>query len=434
MTQTQPSADAGSTTCGVLWVFVGETSALTPEAVVEKLAPLAARLPASNGAPAGLGVSPVPLHQVRTVELRFAWTGEGIPAALEDALSALPPSRADLRVALLLVSEQPPAIAAGHPAVAMHDAVLTHFGTGTRMSDRLHLATSAPDTVPELSRLLHRWLAAEFLLARHGAETQVYATELGSELQFIERSINKILRFRLEGPDRGTLIKQLEDNFRDLSANYAKLNRNAGIFRDAVKERERLVELWSDGAAALAVTPLTGRPESVLSPRLDVAQGALDNLRRQDRDLQACLQTAQTAITMQGMNVELLRSGELVELQKHTGELLNKGVALQAAAVLIEFVVLFAYSLHSWEIILGGAAFHAVPGWLRFLAPLIFSGGVVMSAHAFADFLKEKHIPKGTRWWIATAVLALAAMISAPWLFPVHHGETDHSETAEHGK
>lgn len=405
-----------------LWVLLAPSAPITAEAMRDRLAEVARARPADAGS---VSIWAEAVHQVRTVEMRCP--GGDVGLDLARALGFLPAGRPDLRALVIGLGAAAPVDAEARPAATLAGALLTDLGAAENGVQRWHFGGLVEASRAETLRRFHRQQVADLLLCGHGAEAQQYATEMGNDLQFIERAINKVLRFRMDGHDRGALIGQLEENVKELSANYAKLNRNYGVFRDVVLEEERLVGMLRASVAELAPGAPPGRTEQVFAARVDRAEEAAESARRRERELLACLQSAQTAVTMQGMNIELLRSGELVELQKHTGELLNKGVALQTGAVLIEFVVLFAYSLHSWEIIVG-QSFEAVPGWVRFLAPLLFSLGVIGAAHAVADWLKEHHFPKWAWGAVAVALLALALMVSAPALFAGAHEADRHGE------
>lgn len=407
-----------------VWILAGPAAAPTPEVLLEK-AVAAARRIAPGWAPAAdcAGVRPAVVHQVQTIDVRIPCAARGGAEALETELAAALAGARDHAGLAVFAGSPAPLPPDGRPCVEAGRQRLTDLGRGATTTQRWHLDGPDPGTQAETLRRLHRVAVAEFLLVRHHAEARTYADEIGKELSFIDRSINKVLRFKIEGQDRPGLIGQLEQNVKELSTNYAKLNRNAGIFRDIVVEEERLVRLLRAAVTELAPAAVAGSTEAVFAPRLDRADEELDACRRRERELQDCLHSAQTAITTQGMNIELLRSGELIELQKHTGELLKKGVSLQAAAVLIEFIVLFAYSLHAWEMLLGEGSFHSVPGWIRFFAPLLFSGGMVLSAHSFADYIKEGHFPRWAWWAASGTVLAFAAMASAPALFPAHEAQ-----------
>lgn len=409
-----------------LWILLAPSAPITPEAALDQVTAIAPRIaPSWRKGDGSLTIWPDGVHQVRTVELRLA--GAEAADLIPRELGFLPAGRADVRALIIRLTVAPPVGADARPAAAISGALLTDQGAGEHGAQRWHFVGLADASRAETLRRFHRQQAADLLLGSHGAEAQQYATEIGNDLQFIERAINKVLRFKMDAHDRSALIGQLEENVKELSANYAKLNRNSGIFRDVVLEEERLVGLLRASVAELAPGAPAGRTEQVFAARLDRAEEGAESARRRERELLACLQSAQTAVTMQGMNIELLRSGELVELQKHTGELLNKGVALQTGAVLIEFVVLFAYSLHSWEIILG-PSFEVVPGWVRFFAPLMFSLGVIGAAHAVADWLKEHHFPKWAWGAVAVALLSLALMATSPALFSGPGEEGKHGE------
>ncbi|MEK7866081.1 MAG: hypothetical protein AAB434_05315, partial [Planctomycetota bacterium] len=78
--------------------------------------------------------------------------------------------------------------------------------------------------------------------------------------------------------------------------------------------------------------------------------------------------------------------------------------------VLIELVVVFAYTLHSWETVAGEDPFHAVAGWFKFLASLAFAVSLVLSAHEVAHWVKEGHFAKRSRWFFAATIGVVVLM------------------------
>ncbi len=401
-----------------IWVLLAPGAPLAPAAAAEKLSGVAGQVAPLWKSAATPCAWDHAVHQVNTAELRLPATvlRDGAER-LESGLSALP-ARPDVRTVRVDVSpDPPPAANPAIPRVRVGSWHIADLGKSHGLFQRWHLWGGPDAARDETLRRLHRTSVVEALLLRHRAEVESYAAEIGNDLQFIDRAINKVLRFRIEGQDRPALIAQLETNVKDLSSNYAKLNRNAGIYRDAVLEEERLVHLLRRAIDELGPAAPEGGSEIVFCRRVDHAEEGLDGSRRRERELLACLQSAQTAIATLGMNIELLRSSELVELQKHTGEMLKRGVELQNAAEVIEFIVLFTYSLHAWEMILGEPAFHAIPWYQRLLASLTFSGCLVASAHPLIEWRKHGHFPKWARWTLLAAGIALATMFLTPVLY-----------------
>jgi hypothetical protein len=277
-----PPADRGDRAAGScagrLWILVGPASPLPPEAAAT-LATQALQAVRPGPAPALPGAAAaVPLHDIRTVEVDLPAGAPPDLAALDRGLAAALPRHPDLAAAFVEVLPDARAVADGGPAVAVGPFTLADPGPGEALVRRWRLGGADAGAIEETLRRLHRFAVAEFLLARHAIEARGYSGEIEKELAFIDRSIHKILRFRIEGQDRPGIVAQLEQNVKEMSANYAKLNRNAGIFREVVAEQERQARLLRGAVEELGPAALPGRSESVFSRCLDRAPMLLNHI------------------------------------------------------------------------------------------------------------------------------------------------------------
>ncbi|GEM_PF-6104178 len=276
-----------------------------------------------------------------------------------------------------------------------------------RPGERLLLAGASPDRV--LDRVRH--VLARLAAARRQLEVaRTYTTEILREKQVVDASINKVLRYRIGQAKGQEAIRVLEEHLQEMSQNYARLTRNAWIIDGAIADLRTAVLALEKQVDGLPRAGIAGHHDDALSRLPEALHEELEKLERQGRLVHESLETAKTAITTHSMNVEIVRSGELLELQKSTEELQKKAVSFQSAAVLIELVVVFAYTLHSWEIVAGEAAFHGVPGWFKFLASLAFAGSLVLSAHEVAHWVKEGHFAKRSRWFFAATIGVVVLM------------------------
>ncbi len=276
-----------------------------------------------------------------------------------------------------------------------------------RPGERLLLAGASPDRILDrVRRVLARLAAAR----RHLEVARTYTTEILREKQVVDASINKVLRYRIGQAKGQEAIRVLEEHLQEMSQNYARLTRNAWIIDGAIADLRVAVQTLEKEVDGLPRAGVAGLHDDALSRLPEAIHEELEKLERQGRLVHESLETAKTAITTHSMNVEIVRSGELIELQKSTEELQKKAVSFQSAAVLIELVVVFAYTLHSWETVAGEDPFHAVAGWFKFLASLAFAVSLVLSAHEVAHWVKEGHFAKRSRWFFAATIGVVVLM------------------------
>lgn len=384
--------------------------AFFPSDTEERVRPHAARIREALSLPEGASPRLVATGPALVVEASLPLAPEETWQAARDRLATAPPALADAlkpaRLASCVFLSSRLDAADSLPRTTLPEGDVVDLAPD-RPGERLLLAGASPDRV--LDRVRH--VLARLAAARRQLEVaRTYTTEILREKQVVDASINKVLRYRIGQAKGQEAIRVLEEHLQEMSQNYARLTRNAWIIDGAIADLRVAVQALEKAVDGLPRAGVAGGVDDALSRLPEALHEELDRLDRQGRLVHESLETAKTAITTHSMNVEIVRSGELIELQKSTEELQKKAVSFQSAAVLIELVVVFAYTLHSWEIVAGHHAFDAVAGWFKFLASLAFAGSLVLSAHEVAHWVKEGHFAKRSRWFFAATIGVVVLM------------------------
>ncbi|MHB0977407.1 MAG: hypothetical protein ACYC1U_09485 [Candidatus Aquicultorales bacterium] len=137
---------------------------------------------------------------------------------------------------------------------------------------------------------------------------------------------------------------------------------------------------------------------------------ALEELKAAASRLDESLAGVQAAINVVSTKVELMRSRETVGLQK-------EALSLQVAAGFIEFILLFYYTFHSWEAVVGLERFEHMPAVFRVILTILFSGLSVAFTHEISKRLRgEKKALVPALFMLAGAVGTVLLMIALPYL------------------
>jgi len=111
--------------------------------------------------------------------------------------------------------------------------------------------------------------------------------------------------------------------------------------------------------------------------------------------------------TTVSLRLDMLRNREYLDLQRRTS-------SLQAAAVVIEFVAVYYYTMKIWEHFL---PIEAVPGILSFLMLTSFTTSIVVYTEALSELIREKRITKGFVIVTFLLIIILFLMIYTPIIF-----------------
>jgi len=148
----------------------------------------------------------------------------------------------------------------------------------------------------------------------------------------------------------------------------------------------------------------------------------LKSLLKHESDLRQSLENTKAAIDIAQTQAELLRGSQGLALQEQTRELLNQNVvlqdermSLQVAAQVVELVVVFYYTLKSWEAVAVAGTVDTLPSLVKFGVVATFSASVVVLTHFIGSSLHERRVMVAPTATTAVLVaLSLGAMAVLP--------------------
>ncbi|RJQ45684.1 MAG: hypothetical protein C4534_04075 [Gaiellales bacterium] len=277
------------------------------------------------------------------------------------------------------------------------------------------LAASTPDTLVE--SLLPE---VDSVLKKLGKTAKYFAhqrqTIVKERLQ-VDKEVSAILHERVVAGGDTYDPDRLERDIAVLSRMFGVLATDSQLVRRAAeqieKDRHRLDFALSPvrasgGARDEATEYFTTRYDSELA-----------SARAEGVNLDFSRGNAQAAIEVVRTQVDLLRAGEEAALQAQTKEILDRSLllqeerlALQVAAGFIEFVLVFYYTLKSWEGVVGHGIFDHVPSLLRLLVVAGVAAGATIGTHSLAAAIRQKKANGGV--WLAAAliVMSLAGLVT----------------------
>lgn len=207
----------------------------------------------------------------------------------------------------------------------------------------------------------------------------------------------------------------LESSIADLSRMFGLLATDSLMIRQADKRLERDLSLLA--RSLLNMMNSSGGSDEIGGFYIKAYSEELENVRNVARDLDHSRQNAEAAISVVRTRIDLLRAEEESAIRQQTKELLKQslmlqeeGLALQVAAGLIEFVLVFYYVLKSWETILSLEAFEHIAPILRMLPVLGIAAGATAGTHFLARSIKNKTW-KNPGLWVSAVILAASLLI-----------------------
>lgn len=185
---------------------------------------------------------------------------------------------------------------------------------------------------------------------------------------------------------------------------------------------QRLAEMYAHLASHLSVISRScdsfEKDVSVLSVELD-AQDAdpkafglkdfevkLGEMKEAAMELSRSLRAVRAALTVVSTKVDLLRSKEYIALQK-------EALSLQVAAGFIEFILLFYYSIHTWETLAGLERFERIPTAERSALVFALSALVVGLTHQISKVLRHEANSRLPAALMLVAALVVVALMTA---------------------
>jgi hypothetical protein len=207
-----------------------------------------------------------------------------------------------------------------------------------------------------------------------------------SEKEEIDKSIGDLLHKSIVGETLNPkFIKTLEGDIDLLSSKYAILVNDGHLLRKARTTLEDDIDMVQARLNEFGKIPSEG---------LEIIRGSIDlndSLKEAEISISYAIKNTKTAIDTVRTSVELLRSRENIFLQE-------EAISFQVAAGVLEFIIIFYYSLTSW--------LHILPPPTKFITIFLFALSGVMLTHFVGKSYKEKwRLNKGM-------IITIAAMIA----------------------
>ena len=194
----------------------------------------------------------------------------------------------------------------------------------------------------------------------------------------IDKEIGELLHKSIVGETLNPeYIGSLEKDIDTLSSKYAILVNDGHLIRKARTTLEEEV-----GHVQSRLRGFGAVPDSGLDITRDTAE-LIDKLREAETSISFAIKNTKTAIDTVRTSVELLRSRENIFLQE-------EAISFQVAAGVLEFIIIFYYSIASWDYIIGVERFDTIPPYIRFLTIFVFAALSVILTHFIGISFKEK--------------------------------------------
>ena len=271
------------------------------------------------------------------------------------------------------------------------------------------------------------------MLTRLLSSVENYAREMADERNFLENETFEVFRgSKLEGTKR---LSELEKKITGLSEKHIKLSLNSAMVQERLEtinyraaninnHRNRLEKFFDSNGA--------GEIGSLFCSLNEDAGAKIALLERGLRSLRVTLGNAQTAITSMRMEIELQRSAEagrlqmeikeaqhlsvkvqedLKDMQGTTLELQKKGLLLQTAAGIIEFILILYYSLGAWHFINEEGFAEASP-LFRFTFGILMALSLTGMGHFLTVSIRDKRLDR----WLLPCLAVTIIMLLLAWL------------------
>jgi hypothetical protein len=221
------------------------------------------------------------------------------------------------------------------------------------------------------------------------------------EKQEIDKDLGEILHKSIVGVTLNPqFIERLEKDIDTISSKYAILVNDSNLVRNAITTLEEDIELVYKYLKEFANPPPEGleilRDSEQVKSQLVKTQNSIINT----------IKDTKTAIDTVRTNVDLLRSRENLGLQE-------EAISFQVAAGVLEFIIIFYYSLTSWLHLLGEERFEGIPSTVRFSSIFVFTSFAVIFTHFIGKSFREK-------WKLNVGMILSGATVLAVFFYIVY--------------
>jgi hypothetical protein len=315
----------------------------------------------------------------------------------------------------LLISEIDPAVAGGKHPLWAYVLQLEH-------SDREYFILAANKAGSLTETLL--------------PEVDSYIKKLDKTAKYFSHQRQTIIKERLKvDKDVGAILheqvvagngsydpEKLEEEIAILSRMFGLLATDSQLVRQAAEQLEKDMYRLDH---ALSPIRVSGSAKDEISEHLSTRfDSEFAKARAESDNLDFSRQNAQAAIEVVRTQVDLLRAGEEAALQAQTKEILDRSLllqeerlAIQVAAGFLEFVLIFYYTLKSWEGIAGHEVFDHIPPLLRLTVICGVAAGATLGTHSLAKAIQNKKFNKSIGLAIAILALSLNALVILSLLY-----------------
>lgn len=217
----------------------------------------------------------------------------------------------------------------------------------------------------------------------------------------VDRVINDILHRPAAKMERAT-ISLMEDEVEKLSSNYTSLANNVNLLKKSYTETEKEVEMLQEELVKFEIDPsqVNGFHSLYIMPIREM----IESFKTEAKLQQESLHNAKTAIDIIRTQVELARGGQSLSLQERTTLFL-------VAGGFIEFIMVFYYTLHTWNIMIGDKRFENLAAPMRFMLAMFFAAALVVATYFAAESIREKRFTQGLIFSAGIALSMLFIMI-----------------------
>ena len=251
-------------------------------------------------------------------------------------------------------------------------------------------------------------LARAFLLV---SNNETVAKELNNKERVVARRVTE-LSVHVKSCDS---IPDLESVVSELSSIQVDLFTKLVRFRD---HNEEVLE--SLNKAEYVARVYFSRTKSV-NLELRNLKDRLDYLRYVEASISQTVEGVRDVLNLVKIRLDVIRNREFAEIQKSLSKASTQNVeiqqrtsALQAAAIVIEFVAVFYYTLKSWEYFMA-EMLPATPALMKFITLTVFTSSVVYYTKAIAGAFEKGKI---TRKVVTTTILVFLTAL-ALYLVPI---------------
>lgn len=195
----------------------------------------------------------------------------------------------------------------------------------------------------------------------------------------IDKAVGDILHRRIVGETLNPgNIGVLEKEIDILSSKYAFLVNDGHLIRKARVTLEEDVKAVYSHLGSLG-TIISGKDLNIIKPSEELKK----SLSEDELSLSYAIKNTKTAIDIVRTNVDLLRSREDISLQE-------EALSFQVAAGVLEFIIIFYYSIASWEHLIGVHRFELIPPPIRFASIFLFASFSVVLTHFVGESYRKK--------------------------------------------